>query len=170
MTWTNDIRRKARAKRLALGHGLDAVVSAMEVLASLKQETGFTREALPYSDPVLMGALALPDREYEAIFEDETLPPEERHCNAAHEFAHLFLHDADAGYELLDLADAEPIPLSGGKVEGYSPRQRREAEANVHAAELLLPGPLSRHLFLEERLPARAIAAALGLPPRVVHA
>ncbi len=47
--------------------------------------------------------------------------------------------------------------------EGYSRKERRESEANLFAAELLLPGPVLRQLFLEHRWKASRFAAHSGL-------
>jgi len=173
MTWANDVRRKARIKRDSLGLGLADSVPGEQVLTVLLQATGYTRNALPHGDPLLMGALALLDRDYEAIYEDKSLPANVRCYNAAHEFAHLFLHGTDGCCGEEDLGDpsgADPIPLGEGKVEGYSPRQRREAEANVYAAEMLLPRPLVVHLFQNKGFHAGLISAKLGLPLTLVYA
>jgi len=173
MIWANDVRSKARVKRDSLGLGLADSVPGEQVLNVLLQATGFTRNALPHGDPLLMGALALLDRDYEAIYEDKSLPANVRCYNAAHEFAHLFLHGTDGCCGEEDLGDpsgADPIPLGEGKVEGYSPRQRREAEANVYAAEILLPRPLAVHLFENKGFHAGLISAELGLPLTLVYA
>ena len=108
----------------------------------------------------------------EAIYQDETRPPEEARADAAHEFAHVWLH-RDSGHctpaDLDPLGDAEPATGAWSKVDGYSPAQKREGEANLFAAELLLPGPLARRLFLEEGRTAQAIAEELGLPCGLVQ-
>ena len=119
----------------------------------------------------MAGAVAVLDVNSEAIYQDETRSPEEARADAAHEFAHVWLH-RDSGHctgDALDpLGGAEPTTGAWSKVDGYSPTQKRECEANLFAAELLLPGLLARRLFDGGRT-AQAIAEELGLPCGLVQ-
>ena len=86
---------------------------------------------------------------------------------AAHALAHVWLHGRSHLCLSPDKDPAETGEAPGSalsKVGDCSPPQRRENEAAVFAAELLLPGPLAERLFWEENLSSDAIAAKLGLP------
>jgi len=136
----SEIRRQARARRAALGVPL-----------------GEARAASAVVEECLAGAG----------------PAEGAAFEAAHALAHVWLHggerrDCTAG-DLDPDETAEPATGARSKVEDDDPRRRQEEEANVFAAELLLPGPLARRLFGEGGLSSGEIAEALGLPDGVVQ-
>jgi len=136
----SEIRRQARARRAALGVPL-----------------GEARAASAVVEECLAGAG----------------PAEGAAFEAAHALAHVWLHggerrDCTAG-DLDPNETAEPATGARSKVEDDDPRRRQEDEANVFAAELLLPGPLARRLFGEEGLSSGEIAEALGMPDGVVQ-
>ena len=168
------LRQRARQQHLRLrelcrshGHPLipaDALLKAAEI------ETGFGIQGLPAGDPLLSGAQAFLDRDSEMIWfaSGGDLTPERQRFAQAHEFAHYWLHpDVDADPALPEdspqtymaalLADSNQVE------EGYSPQERREREANLFAAELLLPAPFLRQAFVERGMRADAIAAFTGL-------
>jgi DNA helicase II / ATP-dependent DNA helicase PcrA len=64
---------------------------------------------------------------------------------------------------------AEPESSPVGESDAYSPKQRREAQANVFGRELLLPRDRLRATCLVERSSAEALAARLGLPVALVR-
>ena len=166
-----ELRRKAQARRVALGLDLDAPTPAGEVAAAGLAATGLERCLLPPGDALLAGAMAVLNREANAIFLNETRPAAARHFDTVHELAHFWLHGEGGVCAPEDLDPARTGEESEAlrKVDGYSPAQKREAEANGFAAELLLPGPLARRLFLDEGLPAEAIADRLELPAGMVQ-
>ena len=144
----NDIRRKALARRVALGFPQEEPTPAETILAACAAATGLICAFSP----------------------DTSRPLPEIHFDAAHAFAHFWLHGAAhvcVPDKLASLQGGESGAL--GKVADFSPMQRREAEANLFAAELLLPGPLARRLFLSEGLSANAIGECVGLPLPVVR-
>ncbi|MDQ2798633.1 MAG: UvrD-helicase domain-containing protein, partial [Armatimonadota bacterium] len=109
----------------------------------------------------------------EAIFQDSQRPAQARRFDAAHEYAHFFLHDGFCRCTIEDLHTenlTEPAPVGADRVEEHRPRSRRESEANVYAAELLLPDALLRRLFFEEGQSADQIAEAVGLVPALALA
>ncbi len=167
-----ELRRQARQKRIELGLGLAEPVPAAAVVAACLTAAGLTREFVALSDDLLAGAMAVLDLTMGQIIQDRTRPPAGLDFDAAHELAHAWLHrDTAHGCTASDMDPAATGERTGSplaKVDGYSPQQRRENEANVYAAELLLPGPLARALW-NERLPAETIAGKLGLPGRVVQ-
>ena len=167
----SDVRRHAQRRRIEIGLSLDEPTPAEQVLQACQSESGYERCFLPHGDALLAGAVAVLDRSMGAIYQDETRPPEEARADAAHEFAHVWLH-RDSGHcaagDLDPLGGAEPTTGAWSKVDGYSPSQKRECEANLFAAEMLLPGPLARGLF-DEGMTAQTIAEELGLPCGLVQ-
>ncbi len=136
----SEIRRQARARRAALGLSLEEARTAQAVVEACLAGAG---------------------------------PAEGAAFEAAHALAHVWLHGGerrDCTASDLDPAQtAEPTMGARSKVEDDAPRRRREDEANMFAAELLLPGPLARRLFGEEGLSSGEIAEALGMPDGVVQ-
>ena len=167
----SDVRRHAQKRRIEIGLLLDEPTPGEQVLQACQAAIGFERCFLPPGHDLLAGAVAVLDVNTEAIYQDETRPPEEAQADAAHEFAHVWLH-RDSGHctgsDLDPLGGGEPTTGAWSKVDGYSPAQKRECEANLFASELLLPGPLARRLFQEGRT-AQAIAEELGLPCGLVQ-
>lgn len=163
-------RLKAQARRQELGFGLEEASPAEDVLARLAVATGLACRPVPTDDPRLEGAQAVLNTASRDIFLDESRPAETRRVDAAHAHAHLWLHGGGRSCGEADLRGAEPISAAQAKVEEEGAQDRREGEANVCAAELLLPGPLARRLFLQERQSARSIAETLGLPHALVLA
>jgi len=169
---SSEIRRQARARRAEIGIDADAPTPAEQVLAACQSATGYERRFLQPGDALLAGAQAVLDVESRLIFQDESRPLPMQRLDAAHEFAHVWLHGGTCRCAAGDLdpgGAAEDTHGARARVDGYSPQQRREQEANAFAAEMLLPGPLARRLFLNEKLSSEAIAARLGLPASVAQ-
>ena len=139
----SEIRRQARQRRIQIGLELDTPTPAEAVLDACLSAMGQDRAFVPN-------------------------PPFE----AAHALAHLWLHSGLALCVGANWNPAETIETPGSalsKVDGGSHSQKCEAEANLFAAELLLPGPLALSLFWEQALPSEAIASLLGLPIELVE-
>ena len=168
------LRRRAYEQHLKLRADMNmreySLIHADDLLKAAEAATGFVIQSLPQGDPLLAGSQAFLDRDSEMIWYaiGSGLSPERQRFAQAHEFAHLWLHP---GFERDDvLPDDSPGVYSGATLataaqieEGYSPRERREREANLFAAELLLPTPLLRQAYLDLGLRAEQIAAATGL-------
>ncbi len=159
-----------------MGLELDAPVAAEAVVGACLSALGLEREFTKPGDTLLAGAVAVLNLQLGLIVQDETRPSTEQSFDAAHEIAHVWLHrDSAHGSHSCTPADVSTggtgeVPGSAlSKVDGYSPQQRREREANEFAAELLLPGPLAHALFFGEGLASEVIADQLGLPPGVVQ-
>jgi len=88
----------------------------------------------------------------------------------AHELGHFWLHDeskfivreTDASF------GGQPFECGIDRVVAYSPKERREVQANVFAQEFLLPAHRLRTRFLSERARPSAIAQDFCLPPGLV--
>lgn len=88
----------------------------------------------------------------------------------AHEIGHFYLH-RDPTHEVTVRAPGlggDPIEAGAGKVEGYSPRERKETQADIFAGEFLCPTDWLRDQFVVHRRRPDAIAAELGLPRHLV--
>jgi len=167
-----EIRRQARQRRVEIGLEPDTPTPAEAVISACLSAAGLERFFVDPTDSMLAGAMAVLDLQLGMIVQDNTRTLPEQSFDAAHEMAHVWLHQDSCHCTPQDLNPDETEEAPGSarsKVDGYSPKQRRENEANVFAAELLLPGRAARTLFLDEHLSSEAIADALGLPNDVVQ-
>ena len=150
--------------------------AAEELLSAAEIETGLDCSPLPANDPILVGAFALLDREGGNLYFQlsPALSSERIRFIKAHEFAHFWLHpqfSSDA-----ECAEDSPETYLGGTAEpdakqvesGYSPAERQEKEANVFAAEFLLPSDKLARLFEEDNWSAERLAKHTGLSETLV--
>ncbi|MCC6728555.1 MAG: UvrD-helicase domain-containing protein [Chthonomonadales bacterium] len=144
---------------------LARIVPADDLLTLALAARGLARQSLPPDDPILGGAHAVLDPGLATVWHRDDMPPARARFTVAHELAHAWLHErrAECGEEdLSDAPVAEPLPYGEEYVSGYGPVQAREVEANVFAAEFLLPTPQLRDAFLVGAT-ARDIARRSGL-------
>lgn len=107
------------------------------------------------------------------IYVADTLDPPQRAFAIAHELGHLTLHRGEAVPTHASCADAEVDEHARAgdgdafyeRVEEYTPRARREFEANSFAAELLAPRALVRALFAAGSGSVEELAACAGISP-----
>jgi superfamily I DNA/RNA helicase/Zn-dependent peptidase ImmA (M78 family) len=174
MTLWDDVRRRARAVRVASGPQELRLEPAEPLLDRATERVGLIRVGVPTDYPLLYGAQAVLDRDAGAIWFDNTVEAALARFYQAHELGHLHLHtDGMLACEAasLDVEVAEELPQTGARrVEGYSPAERREREANVFAREFLLPTSQLRDAYRADGRDARQIAARTGLPESVVTA
>jgi DNA helicase-2/ATP-dependent DNA helicase PcrA len=172
--WADLLRQQARAQHSILLRESGGDASAAGLLAAAARLTGIHPEPVPAGDAMLDGeAQAVLDRAAESIFYNAEADPSILLLWLAHEYAHLWLKHGDCTRcraEQIDLeASDEDIPLGVALVEGYSPEERREREANVYARELLLPCTLMREWYLSDGLGGAEISARTGLPEPLVY-
>jgi superfamily I DNA/RNA helicase/Zn-dependent peptidase ImmA (M78 family) len=169
--WT-PLRRRARAhfERLRAHLPDDGLPlpTAEAILEAAAAETGLARQPLPPGDSLLAGAHAVLDRDMGCIWyaQDDTIPRTRQRFAQAHEFAHYWLHPGPCHCQPDDSLDTlfiDPTSLSFQIAQGYSPAERREKEANLFAAELVLPAPLLRRAYREYGWDAARIAAYVGV-------
>ena len=174
MTLWDDLRRRARDARDEFACRHDELETAEALLDRAVTEAGLVRAGVPNDHPLLYGAQAVLDRESGVIWFDQSVEPSLARFYQAHELGHLHLHSNDVlacDAAALDVETAEePAQTGVRRVEGYSPAERREREANVFAREFLLPTSLLRHCYRVDRHDARTIAAETGLPDSLVVA
>jgi len=145
-----DIRQKARATRALLGPR-EANPPARDVLDHLLRHWDIELNELAPDHPLLRGARAAWREDYGLVLVDRTLSAPERAFAIAHELGHRVCHPGGCACTPEDIDDATlpvGLPLGEGRVWGYNPRQAREVEANVFAAELLAPAAGLRARFL----------------------
>lgn len=88
----------------------------------------------------------------------------------AHEIGHFHLH-RDPRNEVTARVHGlggDPVDSVVGKVEGYSPRERKEVQADIFAGELLCPCDWLREEYVARGKRPSEIATDLGLPPHLV--
>ena len=148
-----------------------SLVPAEVLLELAAADTGLLRYALPPEDGLLAGARAVLLRDHDCVYYAE--PDSDRTArlqrfSQAHEFAHNWLHNTerdsfDIEEDQLTMLLLPSLPQTAQVAQGYSPAERRESEANAFAAEFLLPAPLLRRAFTEQRLSATEIADLVGV-------
>ncbi len=171
----NALRRRAYRQhqelRVHLSPDAPLLPSADSLLAAAATAADVERRGVPMGDSLLAGAHAVLDRDIPGIWyaSGEGVSRARQRFAQAHEFGHFWLHpeigqDACIAPDTPDAFAPPELRLNATQVaEGYSSRERREAEANLFAAELLLPGPVLRRLVRDEGWSASRIADQSGL-------
>jgi superfamily I DNA/RNA helicase len=154
------IRRAAAELRLEVDPGFTELHAA-EVVKRAIDRCELTVEELGPDDPGLAGSIGVLDRTFNLVLVSQALEPAAREEVIAHEIGHFVVHEAPRPTVAADYSK----PGAGDpaqRIEAYGVKERREAQANVFARELLLPRALARQLFMAgER--AAAIADRLGI-------
>ena len=117
----------------------------------------------------LSGALAV--LEDDCVYYNNHLKKWYKSFCIAHEVGHHRLHHRSVHCTQNEIQNFESEADSNSateKIVGYGAGDRREREANLFALELLLPCAVLRHIFLEDNLNARQIAAITEMPTEVV--
>jgi DNA helicase II / ATP-dependent DNA helicase PcrA len=166
------LRESARLWRTHdLGLPVDEPIAASTIVDACAKATGYAIAQLGSGDPLLSGALGVLDRDARSVWIDNSLAPEHRFAVLAHEFAHLALHSACSPDDFTSSADFERSDEDAfDAVAGYSPKQRREVDANIWASELLIPEPMLRRAFYGGAVGATELAGMLGLDSTLVRA
>jgi superfamily I DNA/RNA helicase len=88
----------------------------------------------------------------------------------AHEIGHYKLHrDPNSEVTVRPAGlGGDPVVTGAGKVEGYSPRERKEVQADIFAGEFLCPADWLRDEYITRGRRPHDIATELGLPPNLV--
>lgn len=162
------VRQLAREFHVEVcNHGDDkcALGASAEVLLSKALLMMRVRvKGYPPKHPQLRGALARFERN--TILFDNSVERWLTLYYQAHEFAHIRLGHGrrDCSSTDIDYESAEDrLPLGVHRVEGYSPHERLECEANVFAREFLLPCDVLQRRFINDGLNAQQIANEIGV-------
>jgi superfamily I DNA/RNA helicase len=158
------IRIRARQKHATLYAATGHDPSAAAILSAASTSTQFRRIGVPANDTLLYGAQAT--LHSGVVWFNKDVEPWRALFNQAHEYAHLWLHGRGACCTESDIdlgASEDKLQMGAQRVDGYSPHERMELEANVFAREFLLPGGLLRRWYLDEGLSAADIAEKVGM-------
>lgn len=161
-----EIRRKARTcheEALTKGNGdrrAKALIKAALAVDDLE---------LRYLDfsPGILGSL---DRSARLVNVAINQAPADEAVVVAHEIGHFRLHrDPHSEVTVRPLGlGGDPIDSGAGKVEGYSPRERKEVQADIFAGEFLCPSDWLREAYLLQGKHPQDVACELGLPVNLV--
>lgn len=165
-----DIRVRARAchrRALVKSKGRR---QASALLAAALEDDGIQLQKYAPGSVVGETVLGFLDRPSKMINVVSGQRPEEEALIVAHELGHFHLHH-DPRNEVTAVSPGlggDPIDSGAGRVEGYSPRERKEVQADVFAGEFLCPADWLRDELLAKGRKSADIAAELGLPGGLV--
>jgi DNA helicase-2/ATP-dependent DNA helicase PcrA len=168
-SWS-DIRRKARAchrRALVTAKGdrsAKALVTA--ALADADLERRYYEPGTTFSTNV-RGSF---ERASGLVNVAKGQEPEDEALVAGHEIGHNELHHDPINEVTLQPGGlgGDPVESGAGKVEGYSPRERKEVQADIFAAEFLCPADWLRDEYIVRGRKPAEVAGDLGLPESLV--
>lgn len=161
-----DIRRKARACHAKALERTKGDRRAEKIIAAALEDEDLEFERYEFEAGVL-GSL---DRAFRLVRVKSGLDPLDELVVVAHEIGHFHLHH-DPQNEVTGRPHGlggDPVDSGAGKVEGYSPHERKEVQADIFAGELVCPGNWLREEFIGKNRRPEAIAKELGLPLSLV--
>ena len=165
-----EIRRKARLchantlNRSKGGRHTKAIIDA--AIEDLDLEVRYYEPGTLFNEGVF-GSL---DRSAKLINVAKKQSPEDEQVVIAHEIGHYILH-TDPMNEVTIRSNnlgGDPVDGAAGKVEGYSPREKMELQADIFAGEFLCPSDWLREEYVTHGKRPNKIAGELGLPPTLV--
>lgn len=165
-------RALALEKRQAAVEGCRENEGTRRLLESAIRDADLHLCAVNDDDGCLRGAEAVLDRDLDTIFYKSSTPRPLAHFQIAHELGHFWLDGETSDCEASsfshtagDLAD-----LGAARVDSYSSKERREAQANVFAREMLLPTEIAANKFVEEGRTPDELAVNFEVPLALVFA
>jgi DNA helicase II / ATP-dependent DNA helicase PcrA len=164
------IRLLARKKRAEIDQQAKNEPAAA-LIAAAASLTNIPCVGLAADDPLLYGAEAVLDPAAERIWYNQEIDPALLSVYKIHEYAHYWIEgviDACSHPDLEARLDEEKSPVCNERVESYSPKERREAQANVFAREFLLPSDQLRTWFIHNHWTAADIAQYVDVPESLV--
>lgn len=141
--------------------------TATALIAAASELTEIEYSPVRKGDGLLEGGYAKLVPSDKIIWFDQDAGPKQYNFFIAHEFAHFWLgHPADSctGQNFDPEINTIQVSLGVEKIEGYSPQEKKEREANLFARDFLLPGIKLRQWFLVDKLNIENIAAMVGVP------
>lgn len=161
-----DIRRKAReCHRQALAKSGSDRKSKAIIEAALDNDFLEIRHV-----DLGKGTLGSLDRSARLVNLARGQKPADERVVVAHEIGHFRLHTdphsevSSSGFGL----GGDPVDSGAGRVEGYSPHERKELQADIFAGELLCPTDWLRDQYISHGKRPTEIAAELELPQHLV--
>jgi hypothetical protein len=165
-----DIRRKARACHQAALTATNGDRCAAKIIAAAMVKDDLEVRHYEPGSIVNEGVLGWLDRSSKLV----NVAKNQRLCDElvviAHEIGHYRLHRDPTNEVTIRPAGlgGDLVEAGAGKVEGYSPRERKEVQADIFAAEFLCPSDWLREEYIVRGRKPRDIATDLGLPESVV--
>lgn len=140
-------RVRAYQVRIHIESKLGRELYGVELLSAIIEDEDIILDEVVSNDPLLGGendkyCQATYDPEYKTITVNREVPPEQYVLYVSHETGHHFLH---IRRDICNKDDADPerivltVPYAEGRIATYNPYQLQEHEANIFAAELLIP-------------------------------
>jgi DNA helicase II / ATP-dependent DNA helicase PcrA len=169
MTHWDGIRLQARRQHRAALELTRGDPSAEALLSAAAEMIGIPRQGLPGGHRLLYKSKAALYNN--RVWYNWNLDLWEQQFNQAHEYAHRWRHEDGAFCGQADFdaeASEDSVALGPKRVDGYSPHERKELEANIFAREYLLPGDRLREQFMAGKS-ALEIASEVGMPPGMVY-
>nr|WP_294522487.1 ATP-dependent helicase [uncultured Rhodopila sp.] len=168
-SWS-DIRRKARIchqKALAKAKG-DRRAAAL-LRAALENADLELRHYEP-GTTFGVGVLGSFERASGLVNVAKGQDPRDEAVVTAHEIGHNELHHDPISEVTLQPGGlgGDPIVSGAGKVEGYSPRERKEVQADIFAADFLCPADWLRDEYIVGGRKPAEVAKELGVPEGLV--
>lgn len=161
-----DIRRKARAchrKALATANG-DRRAAAL--LKAALEDADLELRHYESGSTFGAGVLGSFERASGLVNVAKGLDPRDEAVVTAHEIGHNELHHDPINEVTLQPGGlgGDPVDSGAGKVEGYSPRERKEVQADIFAAEFLCPADWLRDEYIVGGRKPAEVALELGVP------
>jgi DNA helicase-2/ATP-dependent DNA helicase PcrA len=166
----NDIRRVARSCHADALSSTSGDRSALNLARALVRKKDLELSYYAAGSRFKVGVLGCFERIAETVHVQSGLEPAEEAETIAHELGHFYLH-RDPLHEVTRHSPAlggDRVDGGGAKVEGYSPRERKEVQADVFAGEFLCPADWLRDEFAIRKRKPHEIANALGVRLNVV--
>ncbi|RIV80355.1 ATP-dependent helicase [Pelagerythrobacter aerophilus] len=165
-------RALALEKRQAAVEDCDEIGSTAQLLEAAARGAKLNLCAVDKDDGCLRGAEAVLDRDLDTIFYKSSTPLPHAHFQIAHELGHFWLDGeaSDCDASSFNHAAGDLANLGAARVDSYSPKERREAQANVFAREMLLPAEIAANSFVEQDRSPNELAVALEVPLALVFA
>lgn len=165
-----DIRRKSQACHEA---ALTTVKGDRRARALAEAALQLDDLEIRYYEPgsiVNTGVFGFLDRPSKLVNIAKHQDPHDEVVVIAHEIGHFKLHQDPASEVTVrsDRLGGDIVDSGAGRVEGYSPRERKEIQADVFAGEFFCPSNWLRNEFIQHGKRPSQLAAELGLPPNLV--
>lgn len=165
-----EVRRKARDCHLAALQAAKGNRHAETLLSAALKNANLTKEPYDPGTRFNEGVIGMLDRDSEIVFVERGQEAENEAMVIGHEIGHFHLHTDPLHAITTSTGTLGGDPVDGGiaKVEGYSPTEKNEVQANIFADEFLCPSDWARTEYIERNQRPSAIAVTLGIPYRRV--
>jgi superfamily I DNA/RNA helicase len=160
-----DIRLQARQRRSEVENGTP-IVHASDLITAARKKVGLQLDRFELGTVYGDGIIGALERDDGFVRVALGLDDGRVIIVQAHELGHFWLHDESQFVIRTTEASfgGQPFETGVDRVVAYSPRQRREIQADVFAQEFLVPADRLRERLLQQGHPPSAIAEDLGLP------